>query len=131
MSSKVPGAVALCRVSTSKQRLYGNSLEAQEVRITKAAELLGADLHDSRIWRLDVSSKKGKNLKRKDILQIFDTCKKDKQIRFFIIDEPDRFMRSIDEYYWWKVEFKKINVQLPEGLLDVYISNSSSDDEDE
>ena len=105
-------AVALCRVSTSKQRIYGNSLEAQEKRIIDAAGLLGVDLPDAYIWRRDVSSRKGKNIKRKDLLEIRDVCKRNKKIKFFIVDEPDRFMRSIEEFYWWKVELKQIGVEL-------------------
>ena len=104
--------MALCRVSTSKQRIYGNSLEAQEKRIINAAGLLDVDLPDDYIWRRDISSRKGKNIKRKDLLEIRDVCRKNKKIKFFIVDEPDRFMRSIEEFYWWKVELKQIGVEL-------------------
>ncbi len=41
-----------------------------------------------------------------------DYCKRYKSVKYLIVDEVDRFMRSIDEYYWWKVEFKLIGVQL-------------------
>lgn len=113
MSSQIGvQAVALCRVSTSKQRIYGNSLEAQEKRILEAAMLLEVNLPDEYIWRMDVSSKKGKNLKRKDLKEILETCKKNKRIKYFIVDEPDRFMRSIAEFYWWKIEFQEIGVEL-------------------
>lgn len=135
-------AVALCRVSTSKQRIYGNSLEAQELRILNAAEQLNVLLPDENIWRMDISSRKGKNLKRKDLLQIKDRCKQDRHIRYFIVDEPDRFMRSIKEFYWWKVEFELIGVELRfahkplasdddqhhvfDELIDVYRAESSN-----
>ena len=142
MSQATTKAVALCRVSTSKQRLYGNSLEAQEKRILEAANILNVLLPDDYIWRKDVSSRKGKNLKRKDIMEIFATCKNDRKIKYFIVDEPDRFMRSIEEYYWWKVEFKQIGVKLVfahkplasdddqnhifDELIDVYRAESSN-----
>lgn len=139
---KITQAVALCRVSTSKQRIFGNSLDAQEQRIVKAAELLGVMLPNEYIWRKDVSSRKGKNLKRKDLLEIFDTCKANRKIKYFIVDEPDRFMRSIEEYFWWKVEFRQIGVRLIfahkplvsdgdqnaifDELIDVYRAESSN-----
>ncbi len=123
MASSKQRAVALCRVSTSKQRIYGNSLEAQEKRILDAASSLDLDLPDEYIWRMDISSRKGKNIKRKDLLQIFDVCKKDKRVKVFIIDEPDRFMRSIAEYYWWKIEYKQIGVKL------VFANNPHVDDD--
>lgn len=135
-------AVALCRVSTSKQRIYGNSLDAQEKRILEASNTLNVLLPDEYIWRKDVSSRKGKNLNRKDIREIFATCKNDRKIKYFIVDEPDRFMRSIEEYYWWKVEFKRIGVSLVfahkplatdndqnhifDELIDVYRAESSN-----
>jgi DNA invertase Pin-like site-specific DNA recombinase len=135
-------AVALCRVSTSKQRIFGNSLDAQETRIIKAAELLEVLLSDDHIWRKDISSRKGKNLNRKDVKEIFAACKQDKSIKYFIVDEPDRFMRSIEEFYWWKVEFKRIGVRLVfahkplvndddqnhifDELIDVYRAESSN-----
>ncbi len=135
-------AVALCRVSTSKQRIFGNSLDAQEARIVKAAELLEVLLPDNYIWRMDISSKKGKNIKRKDLKEIRELCRKDKSIKYFIVDEPDRFMRSIKEFYWWKVEFEQIGVELRfahkplasdndqhhvfDELIDVYRAESSN-----
>ena len=135
-------AVALCRVSTSKQRILGNSLDAQEKRIIVAAELLEVDLPENYIWRMDISSKKGKNIKRKDLRQIRELCKNDRRIKYFIVDEPDRFMRSIKEFYWWKVEFEQIGVELRfahkplandrdqhhvfDELIDVYRAESSN-----
>ncbi len=108
MSQKLK-AVAQCRVSTSKQRLEGTSLEAQERYIYECADYFGAEI--VKIWSLDVSSRKGKNLARKDLKEIFEYCKKHK-VQYYILDEVDRFMRSVEEYYWSKVEFKKIGVSL-------------------
>ncbi len=97
--------IALCRVSTSKQRLEGSSLSAQEVRINKVAhELFNCDL--IKTWSLDISSRKGKNFKRKDLEEMLAYCKKNQRIKFLFVDEHDRYMRSVDEYYMWKGRFE-------------------------
>ena len=103
-------AVALCRVSTSRQRTEGTSLQAQEHYIEECANYLNADI--VKMWSLDVSSRKGKNLARKDLREIIAYCRAHKAVKYLILDEVDRFMRSVEEYYWWKVEFKKIGVLL-------------------
>lgn len=103
-------AIALCRVSTSKQRIEGSSLEAQEARVNDCASYLDVDI--KQLWSLDTSSRKGKNLARKDLNEMYDACKHDKTIRYIIVDEADRFMRSMEEAYWWKVQFKMIGVYL-------------------
>jgi site-specific DNA recombinase len=103
-------AIALCRVSTSKQRIEGSSLEAQEARVNECASYLDVDI--KQLWSLDTSSRKGKNLARKDLNEMYECCKHDKSIRYIIVDEADRFMRSMEEAYWWKVQFKMINVFL-------------------
>jgi DNA invertase Pin-like site-specific DNA recombinase len=105
----LPLAIALCRVSTKKQLDDGN-LDPQIKRINKAAIFLDAEIVQR--WELAVSSRKGKNLKRKDLVAMHIFCRNNKRVRYLIVDEVDRFMRSIDEYYWWKVEFKRIGVRL-------------------
>lgn len=102
-------AIALCRVSTQGQANEGNLVPQQE-NVQRAADILGVDL--VKVWALAVSSRKGKNLKRKDLIEMLDYCKRYKSVKFLIVDEVDRFMRSIEEYYWWKMEFKKIGVRL-------------------
>ncbi len=108
-------AIAQCRVSTLEQKEAGNSLEAQEKYIYECAEKLDAKI--VKMWSLNVSSRKGKNLARKDLQEIFQYCKEYKNIRYYILDEVDRFMRSVEEYYWWKVEFKRIGVYLAYAKL--------------
>jgi DNA invertase Pin-like site-specific DNA recombinase len=136
-----PKAIALCRVSTQGQANDGN-LVPQEQNVRKSADILEADL--VRIWSLAASSRKGKNLKRKDLHEMRDYCKRYKSVKYLIIDEADRFMRSIDEYYWWKVEFKVLGVQIrftkdpladPEDdtaifneLIDAYRAESSNNE---
>ena len=96
--------IALCRVSTSKQRLEGSSLSAQEVRIMRvSSELFNCEL--VKTWSLDISSRKGKNFKRKDLEEMLAYCKQHKKISFLFVDEHDRYMRSVDEYYMWKGRF--------------------------
>src|SRR5215467_12783524 len=108
MASKIQ-AIALCRVSTKKQMLEGN-LEPQQERIINAAKYLEANI--AQWWQLAVSSRKGKNVNRKDLMEMLAYCKAHKAVKYLIVDEVDRFMRSIEEYYWWKVNFKQAGVQL-------------------
>jgi DNA invertase Pin-like site-specific DNA recombinase len=141
MKETLPQAIALCRVSTKSQMLDGN-LEPQEERIIRAAAILNVNI--TKWWKLAVSSRKGKNLERKDIIEMFDFCKSNKSVKYLIVDEVDRFMRSISEYYYWKVRFQNIGVQLrhanrPEAdptedrtvfdeLIDIYRAESSNNE---
>ena len=102
-------AIVLCRVSTPGQMRDGN-LDPQIERVNKAADFLEATI--VRRWELAISSRKGKNIKRKDLLEMYEFCRRNKRVKYLIVDEVDRFMRSIDEYYWWKVQLKGIGVQL-------------------
>jgi DNA invertase Pin-like site-specific DNA recombinase len=96
--------IALCRVSTTQQKLEGNSLSAQEIRINKVAhELFNCEIVHT--WSLDISSRKGKNYKRRDLEEMLQFCKKHKRIKYLFVDEYDRYMRSVDEYYMWKARF--------------------------
>ena len=102
-------AVALCRVSTSEQ-LENNSLNRQRDAVLKAAELLGVEIPDA-YWRAgSVSSKRGTNVNRKDLNELLAICKKDKSVKYVIVDEPDRFMRSIDEAAFFEVTFRELGV---------------------
>ena len=141
MKETLPQAIALCRVSTKGQLLDGN-LEPQEERIIRAAAVLNVKI--VQWWKLAVSSRKGKNLQRKDILEMYDYCKANHRVKYLIADEVDRFMRSISEYYYWKVMFQNIGVELrhanrPDAdptedravfdeLIDVYRAESSNNE---
>ncbi len=103
-------AIAHCRVSTVDQAVEGHSLEAQEKYVYECANYLDAEI--IKIWSLNISSKKGMNLNRKDLKEIYQFCKDHPEIKYYILDVPDRFMRGFDEYFWWKVELKKIGVLL-------------------
>ena len=101
-------SIALCRVSTAEQALTGNSLLRQGQNVQKASETLEAPI--IKIWSLDQSSKAGKNLKRKDLAEMLIMCKQNKSIKYLIVDEIDRFMRSIDELYYFEVTFREVGV---------------------
>ena len=73
-------AIALCRVSTQRQLLDGN-LEPQEERINRVSEQLGVPVE--RWWRLAISSRKGKNVKRKDLLEMLSSSLTAKLINEF------------------------------------------------
>ena len=102
-------AIALCRVSSSEQ-LENNSLNRQREAVLKASKELGVEIVEW--WSGNVSSKRGNNVKRKDLLEMLEYCKKNKRVKFLIVDEPDRFMRSIDESGYWKILFLSAGVKV-------------------
>ncbi len=102
-------AIALCRVSTPEQ-LQNNSLSRQQEAVEKCAKEKGVKI--IRYWSGDVSSKHGKNLKRTDLKEMLEFCRKNKRVNFLFIDEPDRFMRSIKEAFYFETEFEKLNVKV-------------------
>lgn len=107
--SKQALAIALCRVSSNEQ-LENNSLNRQRDAVYKAAQELGVIIPEEYWWSGSVSSKRGTNTKRRDLQEVIERCKKDKRIKFLIVDEPDRFMRSIDEAAFFEVTFRELGV---------------------
>lgn len=107
--SKPVLAIALCRVSSAEQ-LANNSLSRQEDSVLRAAKELGVTIPKDYWWSGSVSSKRGTNVDRKDLQWAIDTCKKNKQIKYIIVDEPDRFMRSIQEAAYFEVTFEQLGV---------------------
>ncbi len=75
-------AIALCRMSTSRQRIEGHSLEHQEESVNKAADYLGVKI--VKRWSLDTSSKAGKNFKRKDLKEIIVFCRYNSNIKILL-----------------------------------------------
>lgn len=104
-------AIANCRVSSDEQ-LKSNSLNRQREAVLNAAERLEAMIPSDGWWSGSVSSKRGKNIARKDIREMLEYCKKHKSVRYLIVDEPDRFMRSIEEAMYFEMEFKLIGVRV-------------------
>ncbi len=106
MSKKIL-AIASCRVSTPEQK-KNNSLSRQEKNVLEEAGKLGTDV--IKWWSGDISSKAGTNVDRPDLKEMENFCKQNKQVKYLIVDEPDRFMRSIDEAFYFEVLFRKIGV---------------------
>lgn len=104
-------ALALCRVSSAEQ-LENNSLRRQRAAVEKAAEELGVTIPEDGWWEGSVSSKRGTNTKRKDLVAIIERCKRDKSIKYLIVDEPDRFMRSIQESSYFEVVLQEMGAKV-------------------
>lgn len=105
-------AIATCRVSSVEQ-LDSNSLNRQAKSVTEAAKYLGVTIPPGGIWSGSVSSKEGRNYSRKDLRAMLDYCKKNPRVKYLIVDEIDRFMRSIDEMFYFEVEFRnKVGVKV-------------------
>lgn len=104
-------AITNCRVSTKEQEQNG-SLSRQQASVMTAAKKLGATIPEDGQWSGSVSSRAGKNLKRKDLQEMLAYCKKHKNVKYCIIDEPDRFMRSGAEAFYFEIEFRKLGVQV-------------------
>lgn len=98
-------AIALCRVSTTKQSEEGTSLEAQEQRVYDAAMHFNAEI--VKFWSIARSSRKGKNYQRKDLVEMLAFAKANKKVKYIIVDEPDRFMRDFKTYFYWQVKFQE------------------------
>lgn len=104
-------AIANCRVSSDEQ-LKNNSLSRQRTAVTAAAERLGVTIPADGWWSGSVSSKRGENLKRKDIREMIAYCKRNKDVKYLLVDEPDRFMRSINEAMYFEVVFSELGVTI-------------------
>ena len=102
-------SIASCRVSSAEQ-LENNSLSRQESNVLRASDELNAPV--IKYWSGSVSSKRGTNINRPDIKEMFDFCKQNKQVKYLIVDEPDRFMRSVDEGIYFEVKFQQIGVKV-------------------
>ncbi len=109
MAEKVIEAIALCRVSTAEQKSNG-SLKRQNESVIETAKKLGAKL--VKTWSGSASSKKGNNSKRKDLQEMLEYCRTHKNVKYLLIDEPDRFMRSFEEAGHYTVLFRDLGVEI-------------------
>lgn len=105
--SKKELAIASCRVSTPEQE-KNNSLSRQHDNVDEVAKELGVTI--VKYWSGNQSSKRGTNVNRTDIKEMLAFCKQNKQVKYLIVDEPDRFMRSIDEAAYFEVSFRQLGV---------------------
>lgn len=108
MSKKI-FAIANCRVSSNEQ-LLNNSLNRQQLSTQSAAAKLGAPI--VKTWSGSVSSKAGTNVTRKDLLEMLEFCKQNKNIKYAIFDEYDRYMRSVNEGPYFEVLFQQLGVKV-------------------
>lgn len=109
MDSEKEKAVAICRVSSDEQR-KNNSLNRQNEAVQMTAKRHNLEI--IKTWSGSASSKSGKNLGRKDLREMMDYCKHNKQVKYVIVDEPDRFMRSVHEAGWYFIELEKLGVKV-------------------
>lgn len=109
MANNKEEVIALCRVSTSEQESNG-SLRRQNKNVKRMAEKLGVKL--VKVWSGSTSSKKGANLRRKDLNEMLEYCKNHKNVKYLLVDVPDRFMRSYEEAGYYFVLFRKQGVEI-------------------
>lgn len=109
MKSQKEKAIALCRVSTDEQ-LKNNSMNRQQEAVTKIAERYNLEI--VKTWKMSISSKDGKNLKRTDIKEMLGFCQKNKGVKYLLVDEPDRFMRSEKERCYYETLFNMLGVRI-------------------
>ena len=109
MSGQKIEAIALCRVSSVEQ-LKNNSLNTQDKKVRELARDYNAEIVN--VWSHQVSSKRGKNVNRRDLREMMEFCDKHKKIKYLFISEPDRLMRETDAAIWTEVEFRRRGVEI-------------------
>lgn len=102
-------AITNYRVSSDEQ-LKNNSIAKQEKMCLDAVSKLGAKHY--RAWSGSVSSTKGLNVDRKDLQEMLEECKRNRNIKYAVFDELDRFMRSMLEIGYFLIQFKQLGVQV-------------------
>lgn len=104
-------AITTCRVSTPEQ-VENNSLERQRAAVIEAAKQLGATIPEDGQWSGSVSSKAGTNINRSDLREMLEYCRKHPNVKYLIVHEVDRFMRSIEELFYFEVAFRELGVKV-------------------
>lgn len=99
-------AITTCRVSSPEQ-MESNSLDRQRDAVLDAAKKLGATIPEDGQWSGSVSSKAGTNTRRKDLVEMLEYCKRNPRVKYLIVHEVDRFMRSLDELFYFEVTFRE------------------------
>lgn len=103
-------AIALRRVSSKKQAENNHSLEQQD----DSVQAMATKLHTVIIkdWGMAISSKKGNNLKRKDLQEALIYCRYNPGVKYLLIDKVNRFMRELKMIFYFIVEFEKLGVKV-------------------
>lgn len=104
-----PQAIALRRISSLKQA-EGHSLDAQESSTEKMSKEM--DLEIVKAWRIIQTSNRGKNFGRKDMEEMLAFCKKNRRVKYLLIDFVNRLMREAEVLIYYKVLFNQLGVQL-------------------
>ena len=103
-------AIAIRRVSSKKQAENNHSLEQQDDSVQNMAAAL--DVVIVKDWGMAISSKKGNNLKRKDLQEALSFCRYNRGVKYLLIDKVNRFMREMEMIFYYRVEFKKLGVKV-------------------
>ncbi|GAC1391545.1 MAG: hypothetical protein NVSMB46_04470 [Candidatus Saccharimonadales bacterium] len=103
-------AIAICRVSSKKQEENNHSLQQQGTSVGDMANELSAEIVMT--WSMATSSKKGVNLKRKDLNGALKYCKYNKSVKYLFIDKVSRFARELKMIFYYMVEFEQLGVKV-------------------
>lgn len=104
-------SLAIGRVSTKNQADNNHSLFAQRTNIDVVASEYEATIVQR--WEMAVSSRKGKNLKRKDLKEAMQLCRFNKNIKYIFLDRVNRLGREAKYLTWYMLELDiKYGVQL-------------------
>lgn len=98
MISPPPLAITTCRVSSDEQ-LKNHSLQHQAKAVKQAAKEHNAVIPVDGQWSGSVSSKAGTNVMRKDLKEMIAYVQKHRRVKYLIVHEVDRFMRSVSELF--------------------------------
>lgn len=104
-----PQAIALRRISSLSQA-DGHSLDAQESSTERMARDMGLEI--VKAWRIVQTSNRGKNFGRKDMEEMLALCKRNRKIKYLLIDFVNRLMREAEVLIYYKVLFNQLGVQL-------------------
>ncbi|HKR81396.1 MAG TPA: recombinase family protein [Candidatus Saccharimonadales bacterium] len=103
-------AIAIRRVSTKNQEENNHRLEQQDGSVQNMAAILEVPIVKD--WGMALSSKKGNNLKRKDLQAALSYCRHNRKVKYLLIDRVSRFARELKIIFYYMVEFEKLDVKV-------------------
>tara|TARA_Y100000114_G_scaffold154645_1_gene177069 strand:- start:24 stop:1490 length:1467 start_codon:yes stop_codon:yes gene_type:complete len=80
--------------------------------VKQAAKELGVIIPPDGQWSGSVSSKAGTNIMRKDLKEMVTYVQKNRRVKYLIVHEVDRFMRSVSELFYFEVTFEMYGVKV-------------------